>query len=288
MVAKATTNPTTTPNNSRLFAGLTPKSAYLQAVRLYGEPGVFVRANLLVLWLAAFVVFWLFNPIKALPFPSEIWRALGQMWAAPGSQGLVYNTYVTLKLNVVGLLYSTILSVLIAYMSVLPFFQPFNKLIQWLRYIPIIGFNLVFLTLFTIGWPMKVAMLTVGMSFFLVTSMTAVIASIPRMKYELARVLGYSDWQTFYSVVVRGTGPQMIEVIAQNAAIGWVMITAIETYNRTEGGIGSQIYAYSSVNNLPAVYAYLIVIGVIAVLEDWLFALLKRVLFPYTTVAERG
>jgi NitT/TauT family transport system permease protein len=257
-------------------------------VRLYGDPGFFVRANLLVLWLAAFVLFWVFNPIKAMPYPSELWRALGQMWAAPGSQGLVYNTYVTLKLNVVGLLYSTILSLIIAYMSVLPFFQPFNKLVQWLRYIPIIGFNLVFLTLFTIGWPMKVAMLTVGMSFFLVTSMTAVIASIPRLKFELAHVLGYNDLQTFYTVVVRGTMPQMLEVIAQNAAIGWVMITAIETYNRTEGGIGSQIYAYSSVNNLPAVYAYLIVIGVIAIAEDWLFALLKRVVFPHTTVAERA
>jgi ABC-type nitrate/sulfonate/bicarbonate transport system permease component len=87
---------------------------------------------------------------------------------------------------------------------------------------------------------------------------------------------------------VRGTGPQMLEVIAQNAAIGWVMITAIETYNRTEGGIGSQIYAYSSVNNLPAVYAYLIIIGVIAVAEDWLFALVKRIAFPHTTVAERA
>jgi NitT/TauT family transport system permease protein len=285
MVAKATS---TSHTNSRLFSGLTPGSAYFQAIRLLGDPGFFVRANLLVLWLAAFALFWLFNPIKALPYPSELWGALGQMWAAPGSQGLVYNTYVTLKLNVVGLLYSTILSLLIAYMSVLPFFQPFNKLVQWLRYIPIIGFNLVFLTLFTIGWPMKVAMLTVGMSFFLVTSMTAVIASIPRMKFELARVLGYNDLQTFYTVVVRGTAPQMLEVIAQNAAIGWVMITAIETYNRTEGGIGSQIYAYSSVNNLPAVYAYLIVIGIIAVTEDWLFALVKRIVFPYTTVAERA
>jgi NitT/TauT family transport system permease protein len=285
MVAKATQ---TSNTNSRLFSGLTPGSAYFQAVRLYGDPGFFVRANLLVLWLAAFALFWLFNPIKALPYPSELWRALGQMWSAPGSQGLIYNTYVTLKLNVVGLLYSTILSLLIAYMSVLPFFQPFNKLVQWLRYIPIIGFNLVFLTLFTIGWPMKVAMLTVGMSFFLVTSMTGVIASIPRMKFELARVLGYNDLQTFYTVVVRGTAPQMLEVIAQNAAIGWVMITAIETYNRTEGGIGSQIYAYSSVNNLPAVYAYLIIIGVIAVAEDWLFALVKRIAFPYTTVAERA
>jgi NitT/TauT family transport system permease protein len=285
MVANA---PPTTSTPSRLFAGLSPRSAYFQAVRLYGDPGLFVRLNLLLLWLAAFVLFWVFNPIKALPYPSEIWTTLNQMWSRQDSGGLVYNIFVTLKLNVVGLLYSTILSLLIAYMSVLPFFQPFNRLVQWLRYIPIIGFNLVFLTLFTIGWPMKVAMLTVGMSFFLVTSMTAVIASIPRLKFELARVLGYNDVQTFYTVVVRATGPQMIDVIAQNAAIGWVMITAIETYNRTEGGIGSQIYAYSSVNNLPAVYTYLIIIGVIAVCEDWLFALLKRVLFPHTRVVERA
>jgi ABC-type nitrate/sulfonate/bicarbonate transport system permease component len=163
-----------------------------------------------------------------------------------------------------------------------------QQTVQWLRYIPIVGFNLVFLTLFTIGWPMKVAMLTTGMTFFLVTSMTGVIAAIPRMRYELAKVLGYRDWQVFHSVVMRPTLPQMIEMIAQNAAIGWVMITAIETYNRTEGGIGSQIYAYSSTNQLPEVYAYLLIIGAIAVLEDWFFVLLKRLLFPHSLIAERA
>jgi NitT/TauT family transport system permease protein len=195
---------------------------------------------------------------------------------------------VTLKLNIVGLLISSVISVLIAYLSVIPLFQPFNKIIQWLRYIPIVGFNLVFLTLFTIGWPMKVAMLTTGMSFFLVTSMTGVIDAIPRLKYELAKVLSYNDWHVFWSVVVRPTLPQMIDMVAQNAAMGWVMITAIETYNRTEGGIGSQIYAWSSTNQLPEVYAYLIIIGVIAVIEDWFFVLLKRLLFPYSLIAERA
>src|SRR5262249_58579406 len=110
-------------------------------------------------------------------------------------------------------------------------FQPVNKMVQWLRYIPIVGFNLVFLTLFTIGWPMKVAMLTTGMSFFLVTSMTGVIASIPRMKYELAKVLGYNDWQVFYSGIVRPPLPTMFDMIARNAPIGWWRITATEPSN---------------------------------------------------------
>lgn len=267
----------------------TTKTSFHDALRVYGNLGTFARTSLMIIWVALFLALWFINPIKALPTPYEVFAAFGKLWSHENAtQGLVYNTYVTLKLNVVGLLYSSVISLIISYLSIIPVFYPFNKTVQWLRYIPIIGFNLVFLTLFTIGWPMKVAMLTTGMTFFLVTSMTATIAAIPRLKYELARVLGYNDWQVFYSVVVRPTLPQMIDMIAQNAAIGWVMITAIETYNRTEGGIGAQIYAYNSTNNLAEVYAYLIVIGVIAVLEDGLFFLIKRLLFPYSVIAERA
>jgi NitT/TauT family transport system permease protein len=263
--------------------------SFSEAHRVYGRLGAFARSGLLLIWIALFLAVWFINPIKALPSPYEVFAAFGKLWSHENtSQGLVYNVYVTLKLNVVGLLYSSLISLVIAYLSVIPIFYPFNKMVQWLRYIPIIGFNLVFLTLFAIGWPMKVAMLTTGMTFFLVTSMTSVIAAIPRLKYELAKVLGYNDWQVFYSVVVRPTLPQMIDMIAQNAAIGWVMITAIETYNRTEGGIGAQIYAYNSTNNLAEVYAYLIVIGIIAVVEDGLFFLIKRLLFPYSVIAERA
>jgi NitT/TauT family transport system permease protein len=261
---------------------------FREMTRVYGSVGTFARSHIIILWVVLLLLIWVFNPIKAMPYPSEVLGAFKRMWDAPGSSGLVYNVYVTLKLNIVGLLISSVLSLGISYLSVIPLFQPFNKFVQWLRYIPIVGFNLVFLTLFTIGWPMKVAMLTTGMAFFLVTSMTGVIASIPRMKYELARVLGYNDWHVFYSVVVRPTLPAMIDMIAQNAAMGWVMITAIETFNRTEGGIGSQIYAYSSTNQLAEVYAYLLIIGVIAVIEDGLLVLIKRVLFPYSLVAERA
>ena len=264
------------------------RGSFGEMVRVYGSLGAFARSNLVIVWIGLLLAVWFFNPIKALPFPREVLRAFGHMWSAAGAQGLLYNIYVTLKLNIVGLGYAAIISLAIAYLSVIPIFQPVNKMVQWLRYIPIVGFNLVFLTLFTIGWPMKVAMLTTGMSFFLVTSMTAVIASVPRMKYELAKVLGYNDWHVFYSVIVRPTLPEMIDMIAQNAAIGWVMITAIETYNRTEGGIGSQIYAYSSTNNLAEVYAYLLIIGVIAAAEDWLFKLIKRLMFPYSLIAERA
>ncbi len=252
--------------------------------RFFGNVDKPTRFAVAGIWLGAFFLLWMFSPIKALPYPKEVVTALGEMWR----KDLAYNTFVTLKLNIVGLLYASVLSLIFTYISVIPALQPLNRTVQWLRYIPIIGFNLVFLTLFTLGWPMKVAMMTTGMTFFLTTGMTSVVTAIPRMKFELARVLGYGDFQVFYTVVVRPTLPKMVEQVAQNAAIGWVMVTSIETYNRTEGGIGAQIYAYSSTNQLAHVYGLLLVIGVIAILEDVTFTVLNRMLFPYSTIAERG
>jgi ABC-type nitrate/sulfonate/bicarbonate transport system permease component len=258
--------------------------------RILGEPGRIFRAYLFVFWIAVLFVFWMFTPIQGMPYPSEVWAAFLRMFAsgANNESNLIYNTWVTLQLNIWGLLLASLISLFVAYLSCLPFLQPLNQVLQWFRYLPIVAFNLVFLSIFTIGWSMKVAMLTAGMAFFLITSMTAVIGQIPRLKFELARVLRYSDWNTFWTVVVRPTLPAMIDVVAQSAAMGWVMIVAIETFNRTEGGIGAAIYSYSSTNQKAEVYVYLVIIGIIAVLEDQFFYWLKRILFPYTTIAERA
>jgi ABC-type nitrate/sulfonate/bicarbonate transport system permease component len=266
------------------------ESNFGKIFRILGEPSRIFRTYLFVFWIAVIFLFWMFTPIQGMPYPSEVFDAFQRMFGseANDSGNLVYNTWVTLKLNVFGLFLASLLSLMIAYLSCLPFLQPLNQILQWLRYLPIVAFNLVFLSIFTIGWSMKVAMLTAGMAFFLITSMTAVIGQIPRLKFELARVLNYSDRKTFWTVVVRPTLPAMIDVVAQNAAMGWVMIVAIETFNRTEGGLGAAIYSYSSINQKAEVYVYLIVIGVVAVLEDQFFYWLKRVVFPYTTIAERA
>jgi ABC-type nitrate/sulfonate/bicarbonate transport system permease component len=88
------------------------------------------------------------------------------MWSLSNESNLVYNTYVTLRLNVIGLLLATLISLLLSYFSVLPVLRPLNQVLQWFRYLPIVAFNLLFLALFTIGPSLKIAMLTVGMAFF--------------------------------------------------------------------------------------------------------------------------
>ena len=261
---------------------------WLQAFRILGAPSRFVRANLMLIWLAVIFLFWLTSPANAVPHPSEIWQAFQRMWHLETQANLVYNIYLTLKLNIFGLFWAVLVSLIISYISIIPLLKPLNQMVQWLRYIPIVSFNLIFLFIFGIGSGIKIAMFAAGISFFLITGMTAEINAVPRLKFELARVLNYSDWRVFYSVVCRPTLPAMIDLIAQNAAIGWIMIVTIESFNRTEGGIGAQICGYTETNQQPEIYVYLLIIGIIAVLEDQFFVWIKRLLFPYTKIQEKG
>jgi len=259
-----------------------------QYLSFYGERdrrAIYVSIGI---WFVLLIMVWAFNPITSLPTPVEIYKAFINLVSVNGSGNLVYNVWVTLQLQVVAMFYATVLSMAFAYIGKLLVFNPFNRFVQLLRYIPVVGFTIIFYSFFSIGFGMKVAMLTAGLVFFMTTSMTAVLDSIPQLKYELAKSLGYSNWQIFMTVVVRPSLPNILEVIMQNAAMGWLMIVAVETFNRTEGGMGAMLQIYSASNQSANVYVYLIIIGVIALIEDALFRLTKRFVFPYTTIAERA
>jgi NitT/TauT family transport system permease protein len=257
-------------------------------ITIHGDADRKTRYGIAVFWIFMLVVVWMFNPITSLPTPLEVYNAFFVLLYAEGSTSLLYNIFVTLKLQIFGIFYATLISASFAYLGRMAVFHPLNKFIQLLRYIPIVGFTIVFYSLFTIGFGMKVAMLTAGLTFFLTTSMTAVMDEIPRLKYELAKSLGYNDWQIFWTVVFFPSLPAMIEVIVQNAAMGWLMIVAVETFNRTEGGMGAMLQIYSASNQVSFVYVYLIIIGVIAVVQDFTLRQLKGLLFPYTKIAERA
>ena len=113
------------------------------------------------------------------------------------------------------------------------------------------------------GFKLKLALLTAGTSYFLVTALIARVQAIPRSAYDHARVLGYNDWQVFTTVVVRGTLHDALEIIGQNSAIGWGMIIFIEVLNKSEGGIGAMIQVFFSTFNLAKSYGCLFIIGLV-------------------------
>jgi NitT/TauT family transport system permease protein len=95
------------------------------------------------------------------------------------------------------------------------------------------------------------------------------------------RVLGASELRILYEVVVRGTLDKALDVLRQNAAIGWALITMVEGISRSEGGIGALILNQNKHFRLAEVYALLFLILALGMLIDYGMGVLVRLLCPY-------
>jgi len=114
-----------------------------------------------------------------------------------------------------------------------------------------------------------------------VTSMAAVIAAIPKGEFDHARTLQMSEWRVVWEVVILGTADRAFEVLRQNAAIGWMMLTLVEGTVRQEGGLGVMLLNLNKQVMLAEVFAVQIVILLVGLSQDFLIGLIRRAACPY-------
>jgi NitT/TauT family transport system permease protein len=235
--------------------------------------------RLLVLVQAALAfLLWFRSPFEALPRPGETLDALRRLWF---EQGLAHELFTSLKLNVHALALSTLLSLGLAYLTVLPVFRPVAAALTKGRFLSLAGFTFLFTLLVGGGYPLKLSLLVFGMSVFYLTSMTAEVEAIPKADYDHARTLRMSEWRVVWEVVVLGTFHKAWEVLRQNAAIGWMMLTMVEGISRSEGGIGAMLLNQNKHFRLPEVFAIQLLILVVGLGQDYLIGVLRRLCCPY-------
>lgn len=195
------------------------------------------------------------------------------------------NILVSLSLTLQAMLYSIIITLFFAYLSVLPFFRSLAQFIVKCRYLTLTGLIFIFTLLTKDGSQLKLSLLVFGIVPFFVTSFLSVIVNIDRQEYDLCRTLGYNNWQTLYEVIIIGKADQVFEILRQNFAISWLMITLVEGLSMSEGGIGTLLIKYNKYNDIANVMALQAVIFLIGIGFDYLLGGLRRWLFPYTRKA---
>jgi NitT/TauT family transport system permease protein len=236
---------------------------------------------LAVLWLVGLLFAWRVMPYESLPMPREVWAAFGDLW---WNHGLAPELGVTIRLIFHALALTVVIAMALSYAVVVPFFRPLIVAVSKLRFLGLTGLVFPF-TLWTGGgYALKVALLTFGMVSFFVTSMAQVVVEIPRISYDHMRVLGASELRILYEVVVRGTLDKALDVLRQNAAIGWALITMVEGISRSEGGIGALILNQNKHFRLAEVYALLFLILGIGMVIDYCMGVLVRILCPYASL----
>ncbi len=239
------------------------------------------RAMMLALvgfWAVVALLLWLAVPFATLPKPGEVWSALGSMW---WEHGMGPELFTTLGLIADALLRTVVISLLLSYATVIAFFRPVVEAVSKLRFLGLTGLVVPFTLFFGGGHDLKVAMLTFGMTSFFVTSMARVVIEIPREQFDHMRALGASEARILWEVVIRGTLDKALEIMRQNLAIGWALITMVEGISRAEGGLGALILNQNKHFRLAEVYAILLVILVVGLVLDYAIGVLSRTLCPY-------
>jgi len=230
---------------------------------------------------AVFLTIWIYSPFKVLPQPDEVLQALHGLWF---NQGLARELWTSFTLNLQALALSLAISLLLSYLTVLPFFRPIALAISKGRFLGLIGLTFVFTLMVGGGRPLKLSLLVFGLTVFYVTSMVSVVLEIPRERFDHARTLRMGEWTVVWEVVVLGTADKAIEVLRQNAAIGWMMLTMVEGISRSEGGIGAMLLNQNKHFRLAEVFAIQLMILLIGLIQDYAIGAVHRLLFPYASM----
>ena len=228
--------------------------------------------------LGLFIAFWAMSPLEVLPRPLEVLGAFQKLWF---EEGLGQELLISLGVNLQALLLATLISLGLSYLTVVPFFRPLAAAVAKGRFLGLVGLTFVFTLTVGGGRPLKVSLLVFGMTVFFVTSMADVVASIPRDQFDYARTLRMGEWRAVHEVVVLGTLDKAIEVLRQNAAIGWMMLTMVEGIVRSEGGVGAMLLNQNKHFHLAEVFATQIVILSVGVLQDWAIGVFRGLICPY-------
>ena len=238
-------------------------------------------------WAMFALAAWTIGSAILLPSPGQILSAFGRLCR---DDALLYElVFHSMRVNIEALLLSTLISLALSYLTVVAALRPVAIVVGKARFLSLPGLVVVFTLAFGGGDPLKIALLTFGMTVFQVTSMAAVVAAIPRAEFDQARSLRMGDWRTVWEVVVLGRASDAFEITRQNAAMGWAMLTMVEGLVRSGGGVGVLMIDYGKHFQLDVVFAALFVVCVVGTLQDFGISWLQGLVCPYSRLTlERG
>jgi NitT/TauT family transport system permease protein len=230
-------------------------------------------------WLVIAALAWTILKPTVFPGVITIAQAIPTLWLGDDFGPALRGSFGT---NITALLISALLALPISYLSRVPAVRPFAMAVSQLRFLSPAIFFLVLLFLLKDGGKVKVAMLVLGETFFLATTMINAVQGIPTEAFDEARVLRMNEWKATYYVVVRGTLHTALEAIRDNAAIGWSMLMMVEGIIRSQGGLGVLMLNQERYMRFDIIWAIAASVLIVGIAQDWALKELRGAVCPHT------
>jgi NitT/TauT family transport system permease protein len=224
------------------------------------------------------VLFELVSPLL-LPAPHEVLVALYEQ--------IVHKGFLSdIGISILRIVFSFLIACAIAvplgilmgtFTAVEAFANPFVS--AW-RYLPAPAFIPILLMWFGTGEAPKIALLTIGVVFFLITLIMDHTRGVRRELIETALTLGGNNSQVLWTVVVPAVMPKVMAAMRQMLAVSWTYLVIAEIVASTTG-IGAMMMRARRFLHTDEIMAGILVIGILGLLFDIMFRKAHGALFPY-------
>jgi NitT/TauT family transport system permease protein len=246
--------------------------------RWNGKPSSTTKTILSIVYILVFFGLWQFACPSGVPKPNQIWAA----WQdAVANQNLLGELANSMQTCLIAMAVTIVLALILAYLAQIPVFAPIVMILTRFRFLSLIGLSFIFMLFIATSYQTKIATMSFSILTYLLTGLVAVIRDIPQKMYNYSRTLRMSEAEVTWYTVVRGTLYEAVDLMSQNFAIAWMMLTSIECMFREYGGVGVLLYNDYQKKGFEYVFAIQITILIVGLLMDSLLRGLIYIAFPY-------
>ncbi len=236
------------------------------------------KMGLYIFYVVAFFAIWEYARPLGIPKPLSVWTAWKELIGQYNLIGELFNSAQTCLL---AMFFTIVLTLFLAYISRIPFFSPLISILTRFRFLSLIGLSFIFLILTSTSYQAKIATMSFSIMTYLLTGLIAVIRDIPQRMFNYSRTLRMGEGEVTWYTVVRGTFYEAVDLMAQNFAIAWMMLTSIECMFREYGGIGALLMNVYQRRGFEYVFAIQITILLVGLLLDSLLRGFIYIAFPW-------
>lgn len=156
----------------------------------------------------------------------------------------------------------------------------FNPLISPLRYLPAPSFVPLLLALLGTGDEQKIALLVIGVVWFLISLIMDDTKRVPLELVEASRTLGARRAGAISAVILPAALPFFVDTMRQMLAVSWTYLVIAEIIASTDG-IGAVMMRARRLVRMDVILACILTIGFLGLLSDTFLRWLRWQAFPY-------
>lgn len=257
------------------------KEKVLEILTAIGKSGIVTWLLILLIWQIASG----FYSPDFLPGPLETIEGLGEivvkgvLW-----EDIKISLYRVLVGWIRGIIIGVPLGLLIGRFKVFKWlFDPF---INFFRFVPAIGFLTLFLMWFGVGEESKIVLITYASTFPIVINTIAGVNAIDPVKYQAAESLGANKIQSFFTVTVPGSVPNILIGLRLGLSGAIISIVGAEML-AADSGVGYLIYTSRLYYRTDWIFVGIVTLGIIGYIADKLLRFItEKTLKHYGAVSQ--